>query len=148
MAGHRVARRIAPRHRGDLTMRDLRSNIVTTHCLAPAARTNGTATGAGVDLQGYKSLTAVVHYGDWTDGTHTPAFHESDDGTTYTAVGTADLLGGFTALSGTAGENTVQEVSYNGSKRYARVHVVTASATTGAVSSAVLIRAKGEYAPA
>jgi hypothetical protein len=46
-------------------------------------------------------------------------------------VGTADLSGAFTAVSGTAGQNAIQRVGYIGAKRYVRGFVTVAGATTG-----------------
>jgi hypothetical protein len=127
--------------------RDLKTTLDVVQSLAPAARTNGTATGAAVDLQGFDGAVLEFSAGAWTDGTHTPALHESADGTTYAAVGTADQQGTLTALSGTAQQNAVQRVGYIGSKRYVKAMVVTASATTGALSAANVIRGHARQEP-
>jgi len=125
-----------------MAYRDLRANVDAAFGLAPAARTNGTATGSSVDLRGYESAMVIVHYGAWTDGTHTPSLQSSTDGTTWNAVGTADLQGTFTALSGTAGQAAIARVGYIGGDRFIRPLIVTASATTGALSGVAIARGK------
>lgn len=121
-------------------MRDLKSNVDVAFSLAPAARTNGTADGSAVNLDGYRGAEVVFNFGAWTDGTHTPSLLESADGTTYTPVGTADLDGTLAAVSGTAGQNAVQRQGYLGTCQYLKARLVTASATTGALSSATVVR--------
>ncbi|MGE3622974.1 MAG: hypothetical protein AB7H77_03740 [Bdellovibrionales bacterium] len=130
-----------------MTTRDLLRNQTVTQSLAPAVRTNGTATGAGVDLRGYDAAMIAVSFGAWTDGTHTPSLKESADGTTYTAVAAADLQGAFTAVSGAGGANTVQQVGYVGNQRYVQVVMTTTGATSGAASSATVIAGYPRHAP-
>jgi hypothetical protein len=127
--------------------RDLRSNVDVAQTLAPAARVNGTATGATVDLQGYEAVMCTFESGAWTDGTHTPSLLHSDDGTTFVAPGATDLQGAFTAISGTAGQNAVQRIGYVGSKRYIRGSVVTAGATTGLLQAMTVVRSRPRVAP-
>jgi len=105
----------------------------------PAART-ATSNGTGVDLKGYDTAIAVVQFGTWTDGTHTPSLEESDDNSTFTAVAAADMEGSFTAVSSGGGSNTIQTVGYKGRKRYIRVKLTLAGTTTGALSSAAVVR--------
>jgi hypothetical protein len=120
-------------------MRDLKSNIDAALSLAPAART-ATAQGSAVDLQGYDGAAALVQFGTWTDGTHTPSLEESDDGSAFTAVVAADLVGAFTAVSGSGGSNSVQRVGYIGRKRYLRAVLTVSGATTGALTAASILR--------
>lgn len=110
--------------------------------LAPAART-ATANGTGVDLANFDSATAVLVVGTITDGTHTPALQESDDNSTFTAVAAADLIGSLSVLA----SNTNQRVGYRGVKRYVRVAVTVAGATTGGVYAAVVTRGDGRKQP-
>jgi len=118
--------------------RDLKSGHDAAHSLPPLLRTaNGT--GAGVDLAGYDSAFALVHFGDWTDGTWTPKLQESDDNTAFTDVVAGDLQGAFTAVSGTAGENTVQRVGYIGARRYVR-GFLTGTGTTGIAAGISVVR--------
>ncbi|HVY13508.1 MAG TPA: hypothetical protein VHB73_08105 [Alphaproteobacteria bacterium] len=117
-----------------MSLRDLKSSLSVSQSLVPAARA-ATGTGTAVDLQGYGSAMVVVSFGAWTDGTHTPSLQHSADGTAYTACDTNSLAGSFTAVSGTAGSNTVQKVGYIGQNRYVRALMTVASGTTGALSS-------------
>jgi hypothetical protein len=111
--------------------KDLKSNIRVSIGIAPKASTS-TGTGSVIDLQGYDSAAVVVNFGAWTDGTHTPGLDHSVDGTTYTDAGTDSVLdGSFTAVSGTAGQNSIQKVGYKGTGRYIRPKVTVAAGTTG-----------------
>ncbi|SBW05841.1 conserved exported hypothetical protein [uncultured Alphaproteobacteria bacterium] len=127
-------------------MRDLKNNISVVASLLPAART-ASANGTSADLNGFGSAVAVVEFGTRTDGTHTPALEESDDGTTFTAAAASDLLGSFTACSSASTDEVVQRVGYIGSKRYIRVAMTVASATSGALSSAVIVLGHPDFAP-
>ena len=117
-------------------MLDLKNNIEPAISLAPAAR-NASANGTGIDLQGYESALVIVTCGAITDGTHTPKVQESDaSGSGYTDVAAGDLIGALAACSA----NALQTVGYKGSKRYIRVVMTIAGATTGAVASALVAR--------
>lgn len=113
--------------------RDLKSFLYVEQTLHPAARA-ATGTGTSVDTRTYDSAMAIVNFGAWTDGTHTPKLQESDDATTFTDVAAGDLQGSFSAVSGTASQNAAQRVGYIGSKRYLRGFVTVAGGTTGALS--------------
>lgn len=130
-------------------MRDLKDNIDVVQSIAPlsAVRATGTATGAAVDLQGYDAAMAVYNIGAWTDGTHTPSLQDSPDGTTYTAVPASNLQGSFTAVSGTAGQSTVQRVGYIGPNRYLRGFLVGAGITTGVPSDMTIVRGSARVKP-
>jgi hypothetical protein len=122
-------------------VKDLKNNIALTQSLAPAART-ASANGTGVDLQGSESAVVMFSLGALTDGTHTPKVQESDaSGSGYTDVAAADLIGSLSALSA----NTIQQVGYIGNKRYIRAVLTVAGATTGALSSAVVIESNARH---
>ncbi len=130
-----------------MAIRDLLRNQYVNQSLSPAARTNGTGTGTAVDLRGYDAAVITVSFGTWTDGTHTPSAIQSVDGTTYTACGTADLDGTFSAVSGTASANSLQQVGYIGTQRFVAVVMTTAGATSGALSQANVIAGFPRNAP-
>ena len=130
-----------------MTTRDLRNAISPANSLSPAART-ASANGTGVDLQGFESVAVIVQFGAYTDGTHTPSLQESSDNTNFTNVAAADQGGTFTAVNGAGGANTVQEVGYLGTRRYIRVVMTVASATTGALSNALIVRGHATQMPA
>lgn len=123
-------------------MRDLKSNIFQVQSLAPAART-ATSYGSAADLQGFNAAVAVVQCGVITDGTHTPNLQESDDNSTFTDVAASDLNGSLVACTGSSS----QRVGYIGAKRYIRVKMTVSGATTGALSSAVIIAGYPAQAP-
>lgn len=123
-----------------MTMRDITSAFNAAPSLAPAVRTNGTANGQSVDLQGFDAAMALVTFGTWSDGTHTPKLQHSDDGTSFSDVAAEDLDGAFVALSASAGQNAAQCVGYRGARRYLRVVLTGAGATSGAASAAHIVR--------
>ncbi|NBX73712.1 MAG: hypothetical protein EBZ69_07205 [Alphaproteobacteria bacterium] len=131
-----------------MTIRDLASNISAGLSLSPSVRTTGTANGTSIDLQGFDSAAVVVAFGAYTDGTHTPSLEHSTNNSTWEAVGAADLMGGFTAVSSSGGANTVQEIGYLGSRRYVRVVMTVATGASGAASAALVIRGHAHRASA
>ncbi len=130
-----------------MTTRDLKNNIDTAHTLEPAVRATGTSNGAGVDLSGYQAAAAVVYFGAYTNGTHTPSLEHSDDNSSFTAVSAAELEGAFSAISSGAGANTQQRVGYKGAKRYLRVAMVVTGGATGAASAALILRGEPTAVP-
>lgn len=123
-------------------MRDLKSYLSISKSLSPAART-ASANGTGVDLRGFNSAIVVFEAGTITDGTHTPSIEESDDNSTFTAVSADETHGTLAALAA----NTPQRVGYIGSKRYIRGVITVAGATTGALTSCLVIAGNPAYAP-
>ena len=130
-----------------MTVKDIRNTIDAAPSLAPAIRTNGTANGAGVDLQGYHAAALFVHFGAYTDGTHTPTLEHSDDNSSFAAVSASELDGSLTAASSGAASGTVQRIGYRGSKRYLRGVMTVSGATSGAASSAMIVRGKASAEP-
>lgn len=133
-----------------MAIRDLLRNQLVSQSLAPAARGNGTATGASVDLRGFDAAVISVSFGAYTDGTHTPTVVHSDDNLTFTtcAYGT-DIDGPDTlaAVSSAAGANTLQQIGYIGGKRYVAVVITTTGATIGALSGANVVAGYPHRAP-
>ncbi|MEW6583259.1 MAG: hypothetical protein AB1416_10925 [Actinomycetota bacterium] len=112
--------------------------------LHPAARTNATHNGTGVDLAGYEGALVKFDVGAVTDGTHAPKIQESDDNSTYTDVAAADLSGALANLA----SNTPQKQGYIGRKRYIRAVITTTGATTGAIAGATVVRGAPHQTPA
>lgn len=131
--------------------RDLEANLAISQSLEPISRVGSSdGTGASVDLLGYDGALAVADIGTWVAGTHTPKLQESADGTTFTDVGTADLIGAFSAVTSTATDQTVQIVGYKGTSRYLRGYVTVTSGGTagqGAVTGFLIVRGHPEQAP-
>jgi hypothetical protein len=116
-------------------MRDIYNNVLVKQSLAPAARTasaNGTSVDRNEDSSMFQDALVVVSTGAITDGTHTIEVQESDDNSTFTAVADADLEGTEPAI-GATDDNKIYELRYKGLKRYLRVAVTVASATSGGV---------------
>lgn len=128
-----------------MAIRDLYNNIGIAQSLPPAART-ANANGTGVDLQGFDGAVVEIATGAITDGTHTFEVKESDDNSTFTAVADADLQGTEPAL-GAIDDNVIKKIGYMGSKRYIRVDVTVAGATSGGVYSANVIRGHARSNP-
>lgn len=127
-------------------MRDIKTVVDAAQSLTPAART-ASANGTGANLQGYGSAMAIVAFGTITDGTHTPKLQESDDNSSFSDVAAADLNGSFSAGTSGAGGSAVQRVGYIGAKQYIRVVMTVAGATTGALSSAEIVRGHAAQNP-
>jgi hypothetical protein len=121
-------------------LRDLKNNLSVTPSLQPKART-ASENGAVVDTQGMKSVMALVAFGAWTDGSHTPKLQEGDasDGSDAADVAAGDLEGAFTATTSSAGQNAIQKVGYKGSKRYVRLVMTCSGTTTGALSGGHIV---------
>ena len=113
-----------------MTIRDLYHNVNVASSLVPAVRT-ASATGSAVDLRGYDSAIVTVTFGAYGDGTHTPKLQHSVDGVTYADVLSSDVVGELTALSDSTGANASQTIGYIGQRRYVRVVMTVASASTG-----------------
>lgn len=127
-------------------MRDLHDNLGPVQSLAPAART-ASANGTGVDLRDFDAAMVMIDFGAWTDGSHTFEVQESDDDSTYAAVGDDDLLGTEPVVDGASEDAQVYKLSYIGTKRYIRVAVTVSGTTTGAVYGASIIRGLAHRAP-
>lgn len=125
-----------------MAMKNLARRVSPQLSLPPAART-ASANGTGSDLSGYNSCAIVFSLGALTDGTHTPSVQHSDDNTTFGAVGSSDVTTVMTAMTA----NSVQRTAYVGPKRYVRAVLTVAGATTGALSSALIVRGDPAQAP-
>lgn len=132
-------------------MLDLKAHISPAQTLRPAART-ADANGENVDLANFDAAVVVIDVGTWTDGTHTFEVQEADDDgsgspDTWAAVADADLDGSEPVVDGAADDDQIYEIGYIGGKRWLRVVVTVASATTGAVYAATVVRGKGRNLP-
>lgn len=124
---------------------DIKNSVSVAQTLGPAART-ASANGTGVDLAGFDAAVVVVTTGTITDGTHTIEVQDSADNSTFAAVADADLDGTEPAIAA-ANDDTTYEIGYRGIKRYLRVIVTVAGATTGGVYSATVVRGKPRKLP-
>lgn len=131
-------------------MGDLYSGILVKPTLAITARTasaNGTTVDRAEDNSLYQSAVVVVHTGAITDGTHTIAVQDSDDGTTFTPVADEFLQGTEPVLDEDS-DNALHEIGYLGAKRYLRAAVTAAGTSSGGVYGATVILGDPRVAPA
>ncbi|MFI6296714.1 hypothetical protein ACIBEJ_34350 [Nonomuraea sp. NPDC050790] len=131
-------------------MKDLYNNVLLKQSLLPATRTNGTVNGTAVDRKedgnDYQAVLVLVTAGTITDGTHTIEVQDGDDGTNFTAVADAFLQGAEPAIVA-ADDNKDYAIGYTGLKRYVRVSVTTAGATSGGTFGAVVLLGSPAVAP-
>jgi hypothetical protein len=130
-------------------VKDAYSSLLVKNTLTPAARTasaNGTTVDRAEDSSMFQDALVVIPVGTVTDGTHTFEVQHSDDNSSWSAVADADLQGTEPAVTSSTDE-TVYELGYKGDKRYLRVAVTVASATTGGVYGAHIVLANPRVAP-
>lgn len=117
--------------------------------LVPAARTAAAAVnGTGVDTSGCDTVTCYANVGVWTDGTHTFKIQDSADNSTFADLAApASLIGAFTVVSSAPTASNNQEVGVLNCRRYVRLVVTTAGATTGAVTGGGFLLGQPGQAP-
>lgn len=124
-------------------------NLLVKRALSPAART-ATATGITIDRAEdnsmFQDLLFVIESGTVTDGTHTVTVEDSDDGTSWATVGAASLQDTGPAIVA-ADDDKVWAIGYLGLKRFARIVVTVAGATTGAIIGAIAVQANPRHSP-
>lgn len=126
--------------------RDIDKEISVVETLSPNIVTS-TTSGSTVDLAGFQKAAFVAHIGTITDGTYAFDPEESDDGSSWSNIDSADLSGSFTNAT-SAADDTIQEVGYLGTKRYIRCNVtVTGSPSTGGPIGVTVIRAGARTLP-
>jgi hypothetical protein len=122
-------------------------------CVNPGAAItgNGTTTGATIDSAGFESLTFVVQTGTITDGTFTGsvwggnAANMSDE----VELTAAERIGANIAIA-TTDDNVCERVGVNihaVAKRYYRLKLVQAGATSGGILAASAILENPRFAP-
>lgn len=127
-------------------MKDLYNHVGAVNSIAPATHT-ASATGAGIDLQGFEGAVVMVAVGTWTDGSHTFEVQESGDNSTFAAVADADLQGSEPVVDGADDDATVYKIGYLGTKRYVRVVATVSGTTTGAVYGASVLKGYARKQP-
>ena len=130
-------------------MRDIVHNIGADTALSPQTITTSAVNGAIIDLSGFNSVAFVVTSGTVTDGTsYTASLTEGDasDLSGGTAVAAGDILGTLPVFAATD-DNVTKRVGYVGNKRYVRLTLTPAGATSGGVFSAVAFKRHPASAP-
>jgi hypothetical protein len=110
--------------------------------------TNTNTDGIEIDTQNYEALTFYVYTGTVTDGTYTLQVLESDtSGSGYTKADDDFVINSGEAFAA-ADDNTVKQIGYVGNKRYAKLRIVSASTSTGAVfKGAIAVKGKPAHKP-
>jgi hypothetical protein len=132
--------------------KDIKNKIALCPIIDPVAIT-ATTTSDLVDLQNFESVAIVVQIGAGSfDGSNylTYKLQEADvtTGTSFTDVATADLVGSFSVVNGTAADaNSIQRVGYIGDARYIRL-VATETGTVSSVISATAVLGNARELPA
>lgn len=134
-------------------MRDLYHNIAVVQLMAPVDITTNDTYSSIVDLQDFEQCDIIVNLGVCTGATGntyvTPVLQESDSLTEadFSAVDSANCLGGFSKVDDVAEDNTIQRVGYVGSKRYLRVLMDVTSTMTNVPVSITAILAGARHNP-
>jgi hypothetical protein len=122
-------------------MKDLHHNIKVLPALDPKAIINANAAnnGATIDRQGYEAVEFVVQSGVITDGTLAVKIQEGDlsNASDMADAAAADVIG--TAAFAATDDSVTKYIGYKGKKRYSRVVVTQAGATTGGFFCALAI---------
>lgn len=121
--------------------KDLHSNIGIAVALKPITSTTGAHAGEIVDTDGFDSCVFVIETGDMTDGTQTPSVEMGDASNLSDTADAASYLHGTIASATFAATDDfkVKKLGYRGPKRYCRLTMTAASATTGGLLSAVAV---------
>jgi len=138
-------------------MKDLYNNIEAVSVLNPIAISE-TAVHTDIDLAGFNSCVILIDTGA-DAGTGLSASHKlvftmdhSDDGTTYTAVTTADMLdltvssGVVLTIDSTDKDNTLYKLGYIGGKRYLQL-TYTETGTVSMPMSIIVVKGHPLDAP-
>jgi hypothetical protein len=115
--------------------RDLNSNVDVQESIRPQTA-DGAVDGETVDLRGADSAIVAVSVGaiTGTAGDATVTLEESADGTTWSDVADADILGDEPTLAA----NTAYQFGYIGGERYIRATFALGNETDVAVSATVI----------
>ncbi|SDP60778.1 hypothetical protein SAMN04487905_10626 [Actinopolyspora xinjiangensis] len=125
----------------------LAQQALTIASRSSATTVNGATVDRHVLDNAFRSVAFHIHAGTITDGTHTFAVEDSDDGSSWSAADTAHLQGSAPELDSTSSD-TVHEVGYVGPARYVRVSVtVGGSLTSGGTYGATAVLTGGRREP-
>lgn len=132
-------------------MKDLMSVIDVKRVISPVSVADTTAqVGQVIDRKGFDGLTYLIATGSIADAdaTFTVLLEESDNGTDFTAVADADLIG-TEALAGFQfdDDNECRKLGYKGAKRYTRLTITPVANASAALLSAVAVLSGPALAP-
>lgn len=117
------------------------NSVKAVFSLAPAARIDGAANGAAVDARQYRVATVVVVTGAMTDGSVAVTVEDSADGSTgWAAVPGARRQGALPTIADSDdGKAYEVGVIVDHARPYLRPVLTTSGATTGGLTSAVVL---------
>lgn len=135
-------------------MRDIYHNIAVSQPLNPVNST-ATKTSAAIDLQGYNGASVIFALGiaaDTLSGSiyWTLKLQHSDDDSSYSDVGVADLLNTAATIvvDSSSKDETAYSFGYVGNKRYVKgVATPTGSHSSGTPIGIIALRGAPGYAP-
>lgn len=121
-------------------MQDLHSNIGFSQSLRPQA-VIAAVNGLSVDLQGFDGAEFEINLGTFTGTTPTATLklQESVDGTTFTDIAVADLLGGALPVIDTTNDEGIIKRGYFNNKRYVRGIVSAVTGTTPSLPMSISV---------
>lgn len=135
-----------------MASRDLHNDVSPAVALnTTAISSNTTTNGSIIDTQDAESLEFLILSGTLTDGTYTPSLTEGDesnlsDGATVAAD---DMIGTVAdATFAATDDNVVKKLGYKGGKRYVRLNITSAGASSGGTVSAVAVKGHLRHKPA
>lgn len=129
---------------------EMRKTLYANSLAVPAvtftgAKVTGAVTGGSIDryqtsgTRGnyHGGVLFIISSGTITDGTTTATIEDSDAGSVWTAAAAADIQGSAVFLL--TDDDTVKEISYDGSKRFCRLILTTTGGATGGVIGAIAL---------
>lgn len=124
-----------------MASKDNASCIQAKYTVGGGAHTSSVAAGTQVDTYGFESVTFYMLPESWTDGTHTPTYQHSDDGSSWSNCAASDFTDkwGMPAAISSSPTAVAQKSAYVGGKRYVRGNVAVTGATTGAKYAILVI---------
>ena len=132
-------------------MKELHNNLKFTLAIGPVVITgNGSTVGATIDTQSFGSLEFLLQSGVITDGGFTTEVYEGDAAnmSDEALVADAELLGTEADASFiVSDDSTTKKIGYRGNKRYVRLKLVQAGATTGGLMSVTAVQGRARNAP-
>lgn len=132
-------------------MRTTYNSTLVQKALASATIQTGTTNGIAIDTgvfgNNFREVLFVIHSGALTDGSYAVTAEESDaSGSGYAAVDSGRVVGSLPTFALTD-DNVWNSFGVRPTKRYVRVVVTAAGATTGGVLAATAVLGSGGNNP-
>lgn len=117
-----------------MATQDLASNVKTVLAQLTSVDANGAAEGSTIDTAGYDlGVMFAIQCLAWIDGAHQLSLEESDNGSDWTAVPAAKVIGSVDSVDdGTAVGGTLGKIGVFSNLRYVRSVITSTGVTDGA----------------